>query len=383
MCCLREPDDPRKLRNGTLLGCVGTLVIAMAAVLSDCDTVEDIAFWGLQKKAWLRRFLVLKNGIPFEETFLRVLRALDPKQLEVAFTRWVGKAVGALYGGIAVSRETTRGSGGRRERAIHIVSAFATEPGVVLGQEKIGSESNEITAIQKPLSALNPLYSNDLRATIGAMSCQTTIAHHTTGQGGDYPPGKGSQLTLLQAIETEFIDQYQSKTVDPHRHRRARELLAPVVGQIASVLPVPRTVELTDWPQGKRTGLVRKVGDEESTFDRRYYFSARALTAIQLGATVRGRWGIVDRLHWVLYVSSGEHATTVRQNHAPENIYLFKKIVLNLIRLDTTEQKKPSLRLKRKRATRDDAVPARILNLRKLWRPNAESIDNLPVSAKT
>ena len=84
MCCLREVDDPRKPSNGTLHDFVEMLVIAMAAALSDCDTIEDIADWGRTKEPWLRKFLVLKNGIPSEETFLRVFRALDPKQFEAA-----------------------------------------------------------------------------------------------------------------------------------------------------------------------------------------------------------------------------------------------------------------------------------------------------------
>ena len=82
MCCLREVDDPRKPSNGTLHDFVEILVIAMAAVLSDCDTVEDIAYWAYKKEEWLRQFLPLKNGVPSEKTFLRIFRALNPKQFE-------------------------------------------------------------------------------------------------------------------------------------------------------------------------------------------------------------------------------------------------------------------------------------------------------------
>ena len=96
MSYLDEIDDPRKPSNGTLHDFREILVILIAAVLSDCDTVEDITFWARTKQAWLRRFLVLKNGIPSEETFLRILRALDPKQFESMFRRWVGGVVGAL-----------------------------------------------------------------------------------------------------------------------------------------------------------------------------------------------------------------------------------------------------------------------------------------------
>ncbi len=96
MCCLREVDEPRKPSNGTLHDFVEILVIATAAVFSDCETIEDIAFWGHNKQSWLREFLVLKNGVPSKKTFLRIFQALDPKQFEVAFRRWVAEVVGAL-----------------------------------------------------------------------------------------------------------------------------------------------------------------------------------------------------------------------------------------------------------------------------------------------
>lgn len=111
---LGEIDDPRKPSNGTRHDFREIPVIAIAAVLSDSDTVEDIAFWARTKEASLRRFLVLKNGIPSEETFLRVLGALDPRQFEDTFRRWVGGIVGALGGTLAVDGKTVRGSGQRR-----------------------------------------------------------------------------------------------------------------------------------------------------------------------------------------------------------------------------------------------------------------------------
>ncbi|EXI84562.1 MAG: Transposase [Candidatus Accumulibacter regalis] len=370
MRCLREVDDPRKPSNGTLHDFVEILVIAMAAVLSDCDTVEDIAYWASEKEDWLRDFLRLKNGVPSKKTFLRIFQALDPKQFEVAFRRWVAEVVGALNGGIAVDGKTVRGSGSGGETAIHMVSAFATALGVVLGQEKVAAKSNEITAIPELLQALDI---KDLLITIDAMGCQKNIARQITDQGGDYLLAvKGNQPALLEAIETDFIDQYQSEAVD--RHRQIHKSRGRVVGQIASVLPAEGTVDLADWPKCKTIGLVdslRKVGDQESNFERRYYISSRELTAEQLAVAVRGHWAIENRLHWVLDVSFGEDASTVRKNNAPQNLSLLKKIVLNLIRLDTTDQKKTSLRLKRKAAAWDDDLRAKIMGLVRLCHSSA------------
>jgi predicted transposase YbfD/YdcC len=365
MCCLRAVDDPRKPSNGTLHDFVEILVIAMAAVLSDCDTVEDIAYWAHKKEDWLRQFLPIKNGVPSEKTFLRIFRALDPKQFEVAFRRWVAEVVGALNGGIAVDGKTVRGSGSGGETAIHMVSAFATELGVVLGQEKVAAKSNEITAIPELLQALQI---KGLLVTIDAMGCQRNIARQITDQGADYLLAvKGNQPALLEAIQTDFIDQSQSPVVD--RHRQAHKSRGRIVGQIAAVLPAEGTVDVADWPKCKTIGLVdslRKVGDDESNFERRYYISSRELTAEQLAVAVRGHWAVENRLHWVLDVSLGEDASTVRKDNAPQNLSLLKKIVLNLIRLDTTDQKKTSLRLKRKAAAWDDDFRVGIMGLVRL-----------------
>lgn len=364
MNCLSEIDDPRKPSNGTLHDFLEILVIAIAAALSDCDTVEDIAYWARAKEAWLRKFLVLRNGVPSEETFLRVFRALDPKQFESAFRRWVGGIVGALKGSIAVDGKTVCGSGSAGETAIHMVSAFATDLGLVLGQEKVTGKSNEITAIPELLSAL---YIKGLLVTIDAMGCQRKIASQITAQGGDFALAvKGNQPTLFEAIETAFIDQHASTDVD--RHRYVNKSHGRIVGQITTVLPALGIVDLTDWPGCKTIGRIdslRQIGDKESPLERRYYISSRALSAEQLAVAVRAHWGIENRLHWVLDVSFGEDASTIRKDNAPQNLSLLKKIVLNLIRQDTTHKTKPktSLRLKRKSAAWDDDIRMNMLGL--------------------
>ncbi len=362
MGCLNEINDPRQPSNGTLHDFQEILVIAIAAMLSDSDTVEDIAFWARKKEAWLRRFLMLKNGIPSEETFLRIFRVLDPKQFETVFRRWVGSVVGALSGTIAVDGKTVRGSASGGESAIHMVSAFATELGVVLGQEKVADKSNEITAIPELLEAL---YIKGFLVSIDAMGCQKNIARQITAQGGDYLlMVKGNQPSLQEAIKTTFIDQHEAEGAD--RQSQVEKSHGRIVGQIASVLPAKGTVNLADWPKCKTIGRIdslRKIGDKESDLEQRYYISSRELSAVDLASAVRAHWGIENRLHWVLDVSFGEDGSTIRKDNAPQNLSLLKKIVLNLIRLDTTDKTKASLRLKRKGAAWDDDVRMNMLGL--------------------
>jgi predicted transposase YbfD/YdcC len=363
MDCLSEIDDPRRPSNGTLHDFREMLVIAIAAVLSDSDTVEDIAYWAQMREPWLRRFLVLKNGIPSEDTFLRVFRLLDPKQFEACFRRWVSRVVTALSGTIAVDGKTVCGSGSGGEDAIHMVSAFATELGIVLGQEKVSGKSNEITAIPELLEAL---YLKGLLVSIDAMGCQKVIASQIVAQGGDYLLAvKGNQAGLLQSIQDAFLD----RKGEAPRHEGFEKSHGRIVCQLASVLPAEGLVDRAAWPNCQVVGRidsVRKVGDKAGEFEQRYYIASRALSPAQLAQAVRSHWGIENQLHWVLDVTMHEDDSTVRKDNAPQNLSLLKKIVLNLIRLDTTDTAKCSLRIKRKRAAWDDDVRMNMLGLKPL-----------------
>jgi len=168
---------------------------------------------------------------------------------------------------------------------------------------------------------------------------------------------KGNQPTLPEAIETNFIDQHEVESVD--RQSQVEKSHGRLVGQITSVLPAKGIVDWADWPKCKTIGRIdsiRKVGDKESDLKRRYCISSRVLRAEDLAVAVRVHWGIENRLHWVLDVSYGDDGCTVRKDNAPQNLSLPKKIVLNLIRLDTTDKTKAGLRLKRKGAAWDDDV---------------------------
>ena len=175
---------------------------------------------------------------------------------------------------------------------------------------------------------------------------------------------RGNQPSLLAAIESSFIDRHEAEGVD--RQSQVEKSHGRIVGQIASVLPAKGVVDLADWPKCKTIGRIdsmRKVGDKESALERRYYISSRELSAEQLATAVRAHWAIENRLHWVLDVSFGEDGSTICKDNAPQNLSLLKRIVLNLIRLDTAGKRKASLRLRRKGAAWDDDVRMKMLGL--------------------
>ena len=289
--------DPRKPSNGTRHDFQELLVMTIAAVLSDCDTMEDVVEWSRMHESWLRRFMVLKHGIPSEDTFLRIFRLLDPKGFEACFRRWVGQVVTQLNGTIAVDGKTVRGSGTGGEQAIQMVSAFATELGLVLGQEKVASKSNEITAIPELLDAL---YLKGFLVSIDAMGCQKAIARQIVGKKADYLLAvKGNQPGLLQAIQDAFIDQQQAvmhiADLDTGHCR--------IVAQRCSILPAAGIVPEADWPGCAviaRIDSLRQVKGKTSELEQRYYISSRNLAPSALAEAVRSHWAIENQLHWVL-----------------------------------------------------------------------------------
>src|SRR5215210_840136 len=165
---------------------IDILVIAVCAVIACAESWDDIALYGRSKLAWLRTFLDLPNGIPSHDTFRRVFMLIDPDAFERGFAAWVGSLVdGFEREVIAIDGKTLRRSFDRkRERSpLHLVSAWASEQGLVLGQRRVHEASNEITAIPE---LLNQLALENSIVTLDAMGCQTAIAEQILARGADY-----------------------------------------------------------------------------------------------------------------------------------------------------------------------------------------------------
>jgi len=242
-----------------------------------------------------------------------------------------------------------------------MVTAYATELGLVLGQEKVAEKSNEITAIPELLDAL------DIKGwlvSIDAMGCQKAIARKIIARHGDYLLAvKGNQPSLQETIETAFIDCQNRTEVD--RQTNAEKSHGRIASQTATVLPAQGLVDPANWPGCVTIGRIdslRIVNGKESELERRYYISSRVLTAAELANATRAHWGIENRLHWVLDVTMGEDASTLRKDNAPQNISLLRKIALNVIR-SAPPPAKTSLRLRRKGAAWNDDERQQLLGI--------------------
>lgn len=358
VACLSEIEDPRT-GNGKRHDLTEILVISICAIFADVEGFEDMAAWAEQKESWLRRFLPLKNGIPSHDTFNRVFRILEPKQFEKAFRKWVRGVVGVLRERVAIDGKALRGSAASDGRPVHMVTAFATRLGLVLGQEKVADKSNEITAIPELLETLSI---KGCLVSIDAMGTQREIARAISALGADYLLAvKGNQPTLHLALEGAFIGEWDdAHEVVQGGHGRQ-------VFQIYRTLPNAGQVDTAAWPNCTVLGRVdslRVVNGKTSALETRYYIASGALTTTEFAAAVRDHWGIENQLHWSLDIIFGEDDRRLQKDNAPQNFSLLSKIALNLLRQEAADSKpKKSLRLRRKMIGWDDDARMALLGL--------------------
>lgn len=358
-----ELNDPRHHNKKHKL--VDMITIAICAVICGADTFEQIEDFGNAKKHWLKRFLELPFGIPSHDTWGRVFARLDPKEFQDSFMNWV-KVVQDIMKGqvIPVDGKTLRRSfdTGADKKAIHMVSAWASSSGVVLGQIKTDAKSNEITAIPLLLKMLDI---SDCIVTIDAMGCQTKIAKTIIDNDADYLFSlKGNQGNLHDdvklyfegCLETEFKDIPNSfhGTVDGGHGRIETR-------KIWTVSDISWLNDFDKWKGLKTIGMVeseRQIGEKTSK-ERRFFISSLNCDAKKFGSVVRQHWAIENSLHWTLDIAFREDESRIRKDHAPENFATLRHIALNLLKNENSQ--KGSIKTKRLRAGWDRTYLEKII----------------------
>ncbi|MGH6639735.1 MAG: ISAs1 family transposase [Polaromonas sp.] len=327
------------------------LVIAVCAVVCGAESYPAIEDFGTERETWLRQFLELPAGIPSHDTFNRVLRLLDPAELQSCFLRWM-QAVAEVTDGevVAIDGKALRRSfaKGSAKRAIHMVSAWATANGVVLGQRKVDTKSNEITAIPALLALLAL---KGCIVTIDAMGCQRDIAQKIVEQGADYVLAlKGNQPTLEQAGKQFFLTGPEAEThwrqSDYHEHsERGHGRVETRRAWVSADLD--EELRAAAWPGLQSIGLVeatRTVG-EKTSVEQRFYLSSLPPHACEFAQAVRKHWGIENQLHWTLDVTFREDQSRLRTGYGAENFAVLRHIALNLLRQEPSAKSLPRKRL--------------------------------------
>jgi predicted transposase YbfD/YdcC len=344
------------------------LVIAVCAVLGEAESFEDIALYGRSKREWLGGFLELPNGIPSHDTFRRVLMLVDPDAFERCFLGWVRAVFRPGEGGprqVAIDGKTVRRSFDRKHgrSPLHLVSAYATEGGIVLAQRATETKGGELAVLPDLLDGL------DLRGclvSLDALACQPAIAERIVGRGGDYLLAlKGNRRKAHAEVKAWFaanafaLGASLRPCFDAFDESHGR-LVRRRVFACADLAPF---ATLRDWPGLATVVAVETIrgipGRGKVTAEIRHYLSSAALPPEVLAAAIRDHWRIENGLHWVLDVVFREDASRVRERNAARNLALLRKVALNLARADTTL--KASLRGKRKYAGWDDAFMATLI----------------------
>lgn len=330
--------DPRHHRNRRHL-LVEVITISVCGVIVGCSGPTAIARWARAKREWLQSVLTLPQGLPSRDCIRRVLSTLQPEAFQTCFESWIASLANDEEGGrtIAIDGKTLRRSQDANAGLgpLHLVSAWAGEHGLALGQVATEEKSNEITAIPALLDRIDV---HGAVVTIDAMGCQKDIAKKIVDGGGDYVLAvKDNQPTLYAAVEAVFSDARQDELREsPHRKHQTRETghgrrdeRYYVLAKIPDDFPGKSA-----WQGVQAIGMaVRLVENPDGTLsgDTRYFIASRYLSGPRFAQAVRGHWGIENRLHWVLDVTFDEDQSRTRNRHMADNLSWLRRFAISLL----------------------------------------------------
>jgi predicted transposase YbfD/YdcC len=355
---LSDPRRPNALHHKLL----DILAIAFCACLCGAESCVDMADFAAAKEDVLREFLDLEGGPPSHDTFSRVFRMLDPVAFATCFQAYLDQFGAACRGHVAIDGKTLRGAHDRAAGVspLHMVSAFASETRLSLGQMAVDAQSNEIPAVRALLSLLSL---EGCTVTLDALHAQRETAQAILDQGADYVLAlKGNQGTLCDDVRT-LLDDPGLPTQDRAQateadHGRIEIREAQLVTDLAWLQ------EQHHWPGLACIGQITATREDKASgtvqTQTRYYLLSRVMPAQEFLDTVRAHWAIENSLHWVLDVVMREDHARTRKDHAPTNLAILRRLALNTIKAN---QDKGSNRLKFKRAGWDDRFLRKLIAL--------------------
>jgi len=341
--CFESLPDPRVVPrcDHPLLDIIA---LTLLAVMCGAEDWPDIELFGQQRREFLKTFLALPGGIPSHDTFRRVFGRLDRAQFSACLFTWT-QALCAAVGGkvIAIDGKALRRSFQRGSQAmLHLVTAWATEQHLTLGQVACEEKSNEITAIPELLKLLSL---KGATVTMDAMGCQKEIVTQIRDQKGHYVlQVKGNQPKLAEqlvdyfgtGLETEFADlehDVHETTNTGHGRTETR-----IVHAVALPQDFPGRA---DWKDLRTLVVVtsRRMVQGVESWEARHYITDHRPRAQFLGSVIRSHWSIENSQHYILDVTFGEDSRRQQDRTGAANLAAIRRLAVSLLRQETTNKR--------------------------------------------
>lgn len=361
--CFAEVPDPRT-GNAVRHNFLDVLTIALTASVCGAETCVDFADFAADRETLFRSFLKLDYGLPSHDTFSRLFRLIEPAQFNSAFSAFLDQLGEKGAGVLAIDGKTLRRSFDKAAGGspLHVVSAFASDRRLVLGQAAVAKGANEIVAARELLALLDL---TGMLVTGDAIHCQTETAALIAAKGGDWLFAlKANRPTMHAAVEAFFTGQdkelgsaHVTTDADHGRLEIRRHWVSQDCDWLFSDRRYPDEPRL---PGLKTLALVEAEVTREgkTSVSRRYYVSSAELNPQAFAEAMRAHWSIENSLHYVLDTAFDEDRSRNRKDHAPENLAILRKLALNLLQ---GARKDLSIRRKRKRSGWSDDFARTIL----------------------
>lgn len=336
---LKGVEDSRR-SNSIIYPLHEILFIMLIAIICGATSYIRIEMFANKKSEWLKKYLKLENGIPDANTFRYILMKIKPEKIHCLFAEWMKTVLPQIKGVVAIDGKQARRTGDKKKRPLHVVSAFAQEYGLVLGQLACEEKSNEITAIPKLLEILEI---TGCIVTIDAMGTQTEIAKKIRGKNADYILAlKSNQPNLYDDVKL-FMDEYCK---DPEA--RSKDIYAYTIDNSHGRLEKRECFVCNDigwldnrekWTDIHGIGMiVAKIEENGQISEQRHYFiySCKNLNAEELMKAKRNHWSVENSLHWVLDMTFREDDSRARKDYSAENFNTLRHLAYNILKSDTS-----------------------------------------------
>lgn len=364
-------EDPRLQDRNFRHNLSDILTITILGTICGADNWVEITNFATSKEDWLKDFLELPNGIPSHDTFGRVFAAIDAQKFETCFVEWSKSLANTIIEPIdckeiiSIDGKTSRRSHNRRkgQNPLHMVSAWASEQGLLLGQVSTRDKSNEIEAIPRLLGMLE--IENSI-ITIDAMGCQKAISRQIMQQKADYILSLKDNHPSLSFISQYAMKKAESKTFEGTPYLRQIEKVKDhgrIEKRRYTLLSCSQNLLWkAKWPGLKSIGMVevKRTINYETTHSVRYFLTS--LTYDKMDDFMRGarkHWNIEINLHWSLDVSFADDLNRARIGNSAENLSIVKRIALNLLKQEKSA--KIGITAKRKKAGWDNNFLMKVL----------------------